>query len=596
MMNRQYLSQLVQRSLDDALTPPEREELTRALRDDPLLREEAEDMKSVSASAASMFRQLALPADFSQRVMKRIQPLHVPADDKLASEPRLPNHRRGSLPSRGHGRGVYWVGAVAAAAIVALAVSLVMQLSGTINPNKSSSGSSQAAGVPGVPGSSGGNRTDPLDQKPEKREPSNPATGPEGSQPVKSPGQPANGESPVLPPDRIDNNGEQPKSPAEVPDAPVAPREQGEPKGPVVTEPEKTPAEPGKDPSRETSPVPAQPERPAQATIARLSILGGKAQLLQPDGKWRDMAGDEDLRPDMQIRTNVNGNASIVFSSGAVTLAHNSRLTVVGADVVTLEDGTVAVDRADLSDGGSLAVKCDAYVFYMMHGAGSVERKRRGLSVQHFVGLSSLTHDEFGSVILEKTSTLEMEFGKEYPAAKAAPNLTMPSWLADARSMSVFSQLEPKLNERAYTARERREVDKNLPRALDRLLAYPMEAGNVVGFLVRVLEGNDRFKADGATTVRMVGELETAILEMKDTPADHLAFQGGRAAMVATDFTNWRETFLRLAKGDATKPPQATIVRRTTTTIIDGKIRRVDDPPPQPRQPTPEPQQDPANK
>ncbi|MBK9975913.1 MAG: hypothetical protein IPP14_14165 [Planctomycetes bacterium] len=594
MMNREYLSQLVQRSLDDALAPPERDELTRALRDDPLLREEAEDMKATSASCASMFRQLALPADFSQRVMKRIQPLHVPADDKLSTEPRLPHLRRGRMPGRGSGRGVYWVGAVAAAALVALAVSLVMQLSGQINPNRSTSGSSQAAGVPGVPGSSGGNRTDPLDQKPEKREPSNSTTNPGGSQPEKSPTAPGqgSGDLPDLPPDHI-NNGPQPEAPVKAPDTPDNASEPGAGKNPVVTEPERTPAEPGKDPARETSPLPAQPDRPAM--VARLSILGGKAQMLQPDGKWRDMASDEELRPDVQIRTNVNGNASIVFSTGAVTLGHNSRLTVVDADVVTLEDGTVAIDRADLADGGSLAVKCDAYVFYMMHGAGSLERKRRGLSVQHFVGLSSLTHDEFGSVIFEKTSTLDMDFGKDYPTAKAAPGLTMPSWLADARSMWVFAQLEPKLTERAFSARERREVDKNLPRALDRLLAYPMEAGNVVDFLTRVLEGNDKFKADGTTTVRMVGELETAILEMKDTPADHLAFQGGRAAMVAADFANWRETFLRLAKGDATKPPQATIVRRTTT-IIDGKIRRVDDPPPQPRQPAPDQPQEPAGK
>lgn len=593
-MNQEYNSQLIQRSLDNALSPADREELARALRDDALLRSEAEEMKTVHACTESMFRQLALPADFSARVMKRVQAHDVPSDASHASQRiRL---RRLTPARRSANRGIIWVSCLAAAAIVALAVALVIQLSGP-GAQQKSTGPSLAGGGSGVPGTSEGNRTDSLTPSSGNREASDPKSG--ASQPVEEPALPLP-EEPVKQPEEV----RQPEGPK-----PEAPRTPGgdkpvEPKGeqpggevvetPAPAQPEKEPgAKVEVDPERKTNaePQPATPtERPV---LARLSILGGKAEMLGTDGKWKNLANDEEVRQGAQIRTNANGNASLVFADGAVTLAKASSVTLLGMDQVSLESGTVALDRPDARDGESLTVLCDAYSVYLMHGTAMVRRKTRGMELQHYVGLTTIGHEEFGSVIFDQPTAYEFDFGKSYPEVKPGGVTQAPDWVADARGAGLMAAIEPKLAERfGNLPRERREIDKNLPRALRRLMSWPLDQASALEFLTRAL---DNYKLDAATVVRMVGEVETAIVEIKDAVPNTVAYNAARSAMLGTviDFNTWRDSFLRLARGETQRPPQASVPRKSTTEVIEaGKIRRVDNPPPTPK-PVPKPDTEP---
>jgi len=602
-MNREYLSLLIQRSLDGALAPNEREELARALRDDVLLRSEAEEMKTVHACTESMFKQIALPADFSARVMRRVQAYDVPTDASHVS-PKLPARRALLTRRTAPGAGVYWVGALAAAAIVALTVALVIQLSGNAaTPNKS--GPSLAGEGPGVPGTGEGNRTDSPNSRSGNREASGPK--PEASQPEKPAPEAAPEALPELPPaPRAPEEVRQPETPKpEV--APEGGEEPAKEPGPTVetpTEPETPPArvegEPATEPERKTTAEP-KPEAPtANPVLARISILGGKAELLGTDGKWKTLSNDEELRQGMQVRTNANGNASLMFTDGTITLAKGSALTLLGTDQVSLDSGMLAMDRPDAKDGESLTVKCDAYTVYLMHGTSMVRRKTRGIEFQHFVGLSTITHETLGSVVFEESAAYDIEFGKEYAVVKPSGMLQAPDWVADARSAGLMAAIEPKLAERfADAPRERREIDKNLPRALRRLMTYPLDQANALEFLTRAL---DNYRLDAASVVRMVGEVETAIVEIKDAVPNTVAYNGARSAMLGTvkDFATWRDTFLRLTRGETQRPPQASVPRKTEV-IEAGKFRKVVEPPPAPKQepkpePKPEPQPEQPNK
>lgn len=594
-MNREYLSLLIQRSLDGALSTAEREELARALRDDALLRAEAEEMKAVHACTESLFRQLALPTDFSQRVMKRLQAQGVPADEALAS-PRVRRRRGVYRPARAS-RSLIWVSGIAAAAIVALAVSLIFQLSGPARQTQTSTGPSLAGGNPGVPEPSGGNRTDPLNPSSGNREASGPR--PEASQPDPAPA--------VTPGADLPSGSEVKRTPDETrPDRPGAP-DQGNPApevpaGGAAVETPKPEAQPEaaqpdarveSEPSRKTGADPA-PVAPGESPVlAKLNILGGRAEMLGADGKWKSLANDEEIRRGAQIRTNSNGNASILFPDGAVTLAKGSALTLLDKDQVSLDSGTLALDRPNARDGESLAVRCDAYTVFVLHGNAMVRRKTRGIELQHFVGLSTITHEELGSVVFDQPAAYEMEFGKDYPAIKPAGTLLAPDWVADARSAGLLAAIEPKLSERfAGAPRERREIDKNLPRALRRLMAFPLDQASALEFLTRAL---DNYRLDAATVVRMVGEVETAIVEIKDAVPNTVAYNAARAAMLGTvtDFSSWRDSFLRLARGETQRPPQASVPRKSTTEVIEaGKLRRVDTPPPTPK-PVPKPEAEP---
>lgn len=593
-MQREYLSQLIQRSLDGALSPAEREELSRALRDDALLRTEADEMRAVHASTEALFRQLALPSDFSTRVMKRVQAQDVPADANHISTRlrarRLAPRRSAVAP------GVYWVGALAAAAIVALTVALVVQLSGRDVPNNKT-GPSLAGESSGVPGTGEGNRTDSPNSPSGNREASGPK--PEASQPDPLPALPETAPEEVRQPE-----GPQPQP---KPEGTEPAREGG---GTVETpakapseSPEKGPETPAETPKGtvEDNPTPTEPERkttaepkpevaPESLVLARLSILGGKAELLGTDGKWKALNNDEELKAGMQIRTNANGNASLVFADGTVTLAKGSTVTLTALDRVTLDSGTVALDRPNARDGESLAVACDAYTVYLMHGTGMVRRKARGMEYQHFVGLGTITHDELGSMIFDEAAQYDLEFGKEYPPVKPSGLVVAPDWVAEARTSGLLALIEPKLTERfADAPRERREIDKNLPRALRRLMVYPLDQASVLEFLTRAL---DNYKLDAATVVRMVAEVETAIVESKDVVPNTIAYNAARSAMLGTvkDFTTWRDTFLRLVRGETTRPPQASVPRKTEV-IEAGKFRKVV-PPPTPT-PKPEPKAEP---
>ena len=586
-MNREHIEQLIHRSLDGVLSGPDREELARALREDPLLFAEVEELKATHLALASMFRQVALPKDFSGRVMGCIQPSHVPTDTKYGfgglqksrfSRPQFIRHRSVRL--------VHWAAAFAAAAIVILTVALVLEYQAP--PEGVSTGSSQVGGRQGVPGSSEGNRTDSLNRQPEKRGASEPEMGTEASQPVPTPGrdvarQPAPPlEGSNTPPEVVSEDATVPNE-IEKSSVPGDPPPAGVDSTPSPADREgvvEKAALPADDQPRETHSVPA----PECAVLGRFNLFNGRAEVSQGDGKWQALKGDEELRQGAQVRTSVVGVASIVFSTGTLTIARSSSVTLTGPNQVKLDSGMAAVDKPLQADGDYLAVHCESYVYYVKNGAASIERRQRGLNVRHYVGFSTLTHETMGSLVFDRAATLDLEFGKNYPLCKFPATLPAPDWLARSRSASLWAEIEPRLAEK-FTAREKRTLDQRLPRELDELMANALDRGAAHEFLSRAL---DNKKLDAACVIDMTRELRTQIADIRNSVPDNLAVHGARAAIKEStvDFATWREAFLGMARGDDGKRIVTETWRKVTSESGEpGRLRRVETPPIPPKQP-----------
>lgn len=84
-MNREHLDILMNRAIDGKASPPEREELARALLSDPTMRAEYDELIGAHLSTVALFERLELPTDFTARVMRKVQPDHVPTDADLTA-------------------------------------------------------------------------------------------------------------------------------------------------------------------------------------------------------------------------------------------------------------------------------------------------------------------------------------------------------------------------------------------------------------------------------------------------------------------------------------------------------------------------------
>lgn len=571
-MNRERLLILASRTLDAPLGAAERDELARALKADPLLRSEAEDLRVAHTATQGLFRQMALPADFAKRTMARVQG-HQPLADEVeaASDSlRLPVPRKLAptpLQVRS-GRRVAMLAALGSFAAAAALFVIIGAAMGLFSSKPAATTGTDprtlATGGQGVPGIEGKNRTDPKTLSPETGEAPgsvrNPGASHHDSGIITPEGTPRNGGSaqpePVAPaPREVVKQPEPGRAPAPaVPGTGVPGTEEPAPEsGPTVEEPgqpsptveggSKTPEDDG---GRSTA---AGTEGPVVGT---LSVLNGRAEMLNASGQWEVLEAGAELREGARVRTSANGVAALRTPCGAFTLGKGTVARLGEQCCLVLEDGAVALDCSVGEADSYLELHSDDYVFALSAGSAVLERRRRLLEVSHALGVGTLLHSQLGSVVFDVSSTLRVELDKPFDTPKVQP-VTLPEWCADSRAQVVFAELEPAIEARSFSAAERRYLDRSLPRSLEQLLRRPISAMAAREFLTRGLE-NSRLDADALC--RMAGEVETAVVESPDYTPDQVSEFAGKAAFDAIDFASWREKFQALMRPAVTAQGQ----------------------------------------
>lgn len=639
-MNQEHAELLINRAIDGIASRQEREQLASALRADPLLRSEFEEMQSVHASTESLFRQLALPQNFSARIMRRVQGDNIPADDGLESI-RLPSHRRSNLAAapvvtathRRRARVYAIIASISAAAAMLLALGVFTGFFarsgiGTADAGSSVSpdGKEVADGRQGGPDTEEINRTVSSPHQPLVNDGDTGVDTPKNANDSKGPPAPKGEGQPDLTPkpepeEVVKNGGKKtgPESPASEPKnaggskvggdlvdgAKPAPTES--PKE-IKEEPE-SPAGPGHavDVGPKAEPKTEDPthatEAPARVLLGRVAgILSGRVEISSDQQNWTRISENQELHEGDYVRTKVNGTALLLLDSGSVTLDRQTLVSLKSSHSLALQEGIVALDR-ESTQHGDLDLICEDYTLHLSFGCAVVERKRRGLSVQKAVGFASLSHDEFGSVLLDTDSgyTIEAEFGKVADEPKSSVIL-LPDWSGEARSQLVMLGLDSALSDREFAVRERSYVTSRLPGGVEKLTQFPTTTGSVRDFLKDAI-GNE--KLNGAAIIKLVGEVQVAYSDVTELTPDVINGHAGRAALVAEDYDQWRDYFWRLMRPPVqpkTPPAAQPSSGETDCPLEKDKLKRVDNPPRKPivkkvpPQSNDTPEQEPENK
>ena len=592
-MNREHQHLLINRAVDGAASVEEREELARALKADPLLRSELDDTEAVHTATTSLFRQLALPEDFSKRVMRRIQGVEVPADAQVDSV-RLPavrpaNGRAAKIVSTHRRRArIYAIVAfVSAAASLLLAIGVLTGAfsNNTTGTTTTEEGTKAADGRRGVPDT--GNPTPHRDSHPQPPLIDD-RTAPDGdavdSPEAKDPG--------VVDPASKPEGQRDPRDPAEKPESkpeqPVDPKdpgiEPGTPEEVVKGEPEPEPegvVEDQPDPSRE----PEGSEAAATVVLGRMLVLSGQVHLVGADGSLTRLDDDQPIHAGDRLRTKWNAVVMLQLGGGDVTLGKDTEVSIESESVLRLEEcdgkekGMIAVDRNAGHSGGTFEVACGEYSLFAMSGATVLERKSYGMDITKAVGFATLTHEVFGSILFTEESGYEakVRFGKEYETPKAL-NVTLPDWSAETRAQAVMLSLGDVLAARKFTeSRERSYVNTNLPLKLKKLMAYPTTTDSAFEFLSGAIE---REQFNGASLVKMAGEVENAYAEVTELSPDVVNSHAGRAAMVAENYEQWHDYFYRLMRPPVEPKGQPQTPVPVPDCPNDKKMKRVDKPQP----------------
>ncbi|MEZ5991025.1 MAG: hypothetical protein R3E76_01550 [Planctomycetota bacterium] len=594
---------LMNRAIDGTASLDEREQLARAMSADPLLRNEFEELQSVHASTNSLFNQLELPTDFAARVMRRVQGNDVPADSGI-EQVRLPSQRRGrrrvARVTQIHQRRVRVyaiVATVSAAAALMLALGVFSGfftragIGATGTPSAGTTDSKAVAdGRQGGPDSEEINRTvssthQPLANPGDAEAADGSAVSPDVKTPEINP-TPADTNSPI-PKDQVKKGDE--NSPEPTPEEPIG--SDHEPRHTDVVDdgtenpapPERAPEVTPKDesegvvesgPKDETSAVKQQPERVLLGRIS--SILSGRVEVSADAQTWTRISENQELFEGDHVRTLVNGSVLLLLDSGSVSLDKRTQVTLDTGSNVLLDEGTVALDR-NANHAGDLHLRVEDYTVHLSFGCAVIERKRRGLSVQKPVGFASLSHDEFGTVLLDTDAgyAIDAEFGKVADEPRTG-FIQMPGWAWEARSQLVMLGLEDVLNERDFAVRERSYVTSRLPGGVNKLVAYPTTTQSVTEF---VAEGVQNEKLNGAAIIKMVGEVQVAYAEVSELTPDVINNHAKRAALVAENYDQWRDTFWRLMRPPVEpKNPPSSSTTETECPLEKNKIKQVEKP------------------
>ncbi len=618
-MSRERVELLMNRAIDGALSDEDREHLARALNADPLLRSEYEELQTTNASLESMFRQVALPLDFSSRVMRRvrddIQDGRVPADmraDSVRLDPvsarssRLPlsEARQGARQVRMRSaqrkvRIYATVATISAAAALLLALGVMTNFFSRTAPNTGAPRESTLAeDRGGVPRTEGDNRTDPSRSTPKGGEAPKPngegASHASSRDSIGSGAGPDNESLPPIVPDESDkgNSGitEKPDSSnpgagngadsgANTPEQPQ-PENPGTPIDPDPLPPSSPEIDNGKpDPTDDRKTTGTAPVSPERVKFGRMMVLSGKAEVEGTDGKWTLLADDSEVHSGSRMRMNVNGLALIQTENGNVALGKGARVRLADAATVSVEEGNITLERGERGQhsGNALVAILDEYRFDLHSGFGVVARKKQGFEIHMVLGTGQVSHNLLGTMAMAAGTEFETTFAaKSMKEPRQAPQ-QLPDWCGDSRAIAVLAKLESDLTAREFNSRERRDLDRNLRSALERLLAHAVSAEAVVSALQYAIANR---KLSGSDLVKVVKELETAMAEATDIAPDAICGFAGRAALVAESQAEWRDFFYRLMRPAAPAGGTSGSSSSSSSGVesSDNKLRRVDSP------------------
>lgn len=593
-MRQEELNILMQRAIDGALSGNERAMLSRALRGDPVLKAEFEELQAAHAATEQLFRQIALPTDFSAGVMRRIQGTSVPADASLEGVrfpgPRSLKGRRASI-SRMHRRRLRLYNLVAVATAAAALVIAAAVVMGTFanTPTQAPQGIVSDVGESLVGSDVGGDhRTDSSASDIEGRE-----------APVLIEDT---GASPDAAPSRLQTEPErvhQPDHDATVEDGARETPERARPDvverpdtEPVQTEPARPVVE---TPAREPEPT-STPDGTATAApprdLGKLLVLSGRAEVLGRDGNWTRLSDDQSIFEGAQVRTNVNGVAMLSLSNGTLVLGRGAVVQFSQDDSPSLLGGEVTLERAHHGDGPELMLRCEDFTVSLAHGCAIVSRKRRGVSVRQGIGFATVMNDQ-GVQYLEGSRESDLEFGRQ-PSEPREAKVMLPDWSGDSRANSVLAAIDHALMAREWRSAERRYVDRTLSTVLRRSMRHPVEREHMVTFLEAVV-GNTSLS--GQDVCRIAADVETSFVEESAFTPGELARFAGTAADSVTDFAGWQSAYKLLLRpvqpaARPTRPaPHGTPTPDDCPDAERDRVKRVERPaprtPPKPGEPAP---------
>ncbi|MCC6574787.1 MAG: hypothetical protein IT462_13490 [Planctomycetes bacterium] len=578
-MNRERIELLMNRSLDGAASREEKEELARALKADPVIKTEFDELAGVHNSLNSLFTKLALPKDFNKRVMRRVQPQDIPSDmnmqavqavSETAPLIQLPLRRSSRMQAAGTPAGrksgrlipmFVSIGAVSAAAALLIVIGMVTGIIGTANTPKTGPASDYQAersgGVPRVPGH---HRTDPGVAKPEReasdgnKSPSEASPGitkPEPA-PVKRDG-PVNaqdGAKPEVrnPEPKVGPENPQPEEPvvpeSPLPEEPVTP----EPKGEVVEKPV-TPAE---------GPTSTQGRR----VIGTMAVITGKAHYQAEDGKWAEFAHGADVREGANVRTSQGGIAILRLPYGAVVMGNDSNVQLMEeAHRLTLVKGEVTLERGRLDAGedgandGALEAIFDGSTLRLEQGTTLIERRNnKKVEIHQIIG---------GCAVLRGADVMAVSNGQmvavnagsafEKPVSRA---YLLEGWAGKARAEMVMSAISEGLASRNAKSSEA----TSLRGALERVLRLELSSDLTSLFLGSVLSKEMLVKELPAPSFKvsdmlaMLGTVDSALAEQKARPKEDMSYdvlmEFAVAALDSSDtVAQWQAAFKRLCSG-----------------------------------------------
>ncbi|MCC7507761.1 MAG: hypothetical protein IT464_00120 [Planctomycetes bacterium] len=596
-MTHEELQILMQRAIDGVIADTDRDVLARALKADPVLQGEFDELQTVHAATEQLFRQISLSRDFSARVMRRIQGVNVPADESIESV-RLPEQRPLGVRSKRHSlvrvqrrRLRIYAGIAAVSAAAAFLLSVGVITGAFARPIDKPITESADKDSRGGPGKGGDHRTDPSSHVSEEREAPAPEKEPGASRdttPESIPGDSADGNKgprdlpekggPVAPDAgekrdaAVDGESKQPgREPAPESGTPD-PNEHPEPKGEVETGPESKP-QPTDRPATEAAP---------RLPVGRLVMLSGRADALGSDGKWSRMDDGAQLSTGMQMRTSANGVAMLMTDNGTLVLGKGTEVAFDEKGRAALIKGDVSLDRT--AGSGEIELWCDGYTVNVRQGYTMVSRRKNGIGLKHVAGFAYVSHDVQGSMLLDRIGEAEVEYGKPFPTrdqtAEIRPaRLLLPDWNGDARASLILAGVKSALDAREMKRDERSYVDSNLSKTLARLLCHSVDEDYVLEF-VQAAIANPKFH--GKLLVQIANEVENAFCDRVnlDLELNFIARCAGRASHVGEDFKVWKLAFEQLMHPPVQRPAQpAPAAGDPDCPAEAGKVKRVEKPP-----------------
>ncbi|MHC4841452.1 MAG: anti-sigma factor family protein [Planctomycetota bacterium] len=554
-MNREHINIVMNRIIDGEANATEREELSRALKADPMLSEEYAEMQLVHRATENLFNELRLPQSFSKNVMDRLQPRGV--DDANVDSVRLPSlrshsggHRHVAHPKPRKNVFTLVASLASAAAILLTAGILFASMSNntvTEDPNSLVSDDDGSVSV-----DNGDNRTDPLASDPKRGDApeQNSEASPESSETVKN-GPDSEGDSnkkspheeslpEKIPGETIIKNGPESEdvSPPETPEQPV--------KGPVVEDEDETPILPEKPEDVVEGPEKnnGEDDRKTDVTpenrrkIGSMTVLAGHLLAFR-NGDWHKLDADAEILEGSRLKTNVNGVVMLELDYGRITLGKGSEVEFSNDSTVEVLDGEVSVSRNSLDMTGTLTVTAKNLTWTQLEGVSVVELKRSGIELKNVVGKGQLYNENNGVIEVENGYEVRADFEKDLKEGRAK-RLTAPDWNADSRAVYMTDMLAPVISDRGYADKELKYLNRYLLRDLSKLMRQPVHADGLFDALSASV---NNVCLSGPDLITIVDEIDRAVFKHQNRLTEELMVFATDAGDQAENMDNWKLLF-----------------------------------------------------